>query len=224
MKRFFSLNSISNTIKKFGDRKNAADASSAINLHPERAGTHKRLSNLSTNSLNSKQSYLNIEVIREGYNVDLTRVDNTFTKLHRACLLNYDERKLVKYIKKQPASINQIDNVANCSPLHLCVVSNNLRYLTILLQSGGDVNLADGRGKTLLIKAIECSNEQMVQFLIQSQADVNKPDAKYKNSPLHWACLTGFYKGISILLNCTRINVNQVKFSFPRRESLSFKV
>lgn len=211
MKRFFSLSSISNTIKgsiKFGDRKGTT-TTSATSLNPERSTTSKRLSNLSTNSLSSKQSYLNIEVIREGYNVDLSRVDNTFTKLHQACLLNYDERKLLKYIKKQPASINQIDNVAHCSPLHLCVVNNNLRYLIILLQHGGDINLVDGRGKTLLIKAIECANEQMVQFLIKSQAEVNRPDAKYKNSPLHWACLTGYYKGISTLLNCTHINVNQ---------------
>lgn len=211
MKRFFLLSTISNSIKgsiKFGDRKNAA-ASSASSLQPERGITNKRLSNLSTNSLSSKQSYLNIEVIRDGYNVDLSRVDHTFTKLHRACLSNADEKKLTKYIKRQPAHINAVDNVAHCSPLHLCVVTNNLRNLTILLQSGGDVNLTDGKGKTLLIKAIECTNEQMVQFLIQSQAEVNKPDTRYKNSPLHWACLAGYYKGISTLLNCTHINVNQ---------------
>lgn len=210
MKRFFSLSTISNSIKdsiKFGDRKNAA--ASASNLQPERGITNKRLSNLSTNSLSSKQSYLNIEVIRDGYNVDLSRVDHTFTKLHRVCLSNTDEKKLIKYIKRQPAHINQIDNVAHCSPLHLCVVNNNLHYLTILLQAGGDVNLCDGKGKTLLIKAIECANEQMVQFLIKSQAEVNKPDTRYKNSPLHWACLAGYFKGISMLLNCTHINVNQ---------------
>lgn len=216
MKKFFSLNSIKETIR-FGDRKGSSSKSvnsterlnSNKRLSTDRVSSNKRLSTLSTNSLSSRQSYLNIEVIREGYNVDLSRVDNTFTKLHRACLLNYDEKKLLKYIKKQPSTINQIDNVVHCSPMHLCVVNNNINHLNLLIQNGGDVNLIDGKGKTLLIKAIECANEQIMQFLIKNRAEVNKPDTKYKNSPLHWACLTGYYKGISTLLNCTHINVNQ---------------
>lgn len=115
--------------------------------------------------------------------------------------MNYDEKKLLKYIKK--FSINQVDNVCNSTPLHLCVVNNNLSHLNLLIQNGGDINLRDGIGKTLLIKAIELQNEQIIHFLIQNQADVNKTDAgEYKNSPLHWAILTGYFKGISALLNC----------------------
>ena len=209
MKKFFSLSSIKESIK-FRDRKNSEHRST---LSIERASiAGKRYSNLSTNSLSSRQSNLNIEVIRDGYNVDLSRVDGTFSKLHRACLLNYDEKKLFKYIKKQPATINQIDNVSHASPMHLCVVNGNIHYLSILIDHGGDVNLADGQGKTLLIKAIECTNEQIIQFLINRQAEVNKPDTKHRNTPLHWACLTantnGYFKVISILLNCTHVNVN----------------
>lgn len=68
MKRFFSLSSIKESIK-FGDRKDSANNG----LERNQPTAAKRFSTLSASSLSSKQSFLNIEVIREGYNVDLKR-------------------------------------------------------------------------------------------------------------------------------------------------------
>ena len=154
-------------------------------------------------------SHKEIQVIRGGYNIDLSHVDASFSRLHRSCLLNESEDKIQKCLSSA-IDPNQVDHVCGSSPIHIAVVNNNLSTIRLLLKHGADINLPDGEGKTPLIKAIQCNHDQLVKFLIYNQANGNHADSESGNSALLWALNTGMMEGIKILLlPSSNIDVNR---------------
>ncbi|KAI1286360.1 Ankyrin repeat domain-containing protein 7 [Halotydeus destructor] len=170
---------------------------------------------------NSAKS-LNIQVVRGGYNIDLTQVDVTFSKLHKACFLNYDDDKIRKYVKQGDDNINKLDNVSRSSPLHLAVVNNNVNIVKLLIASGGHLDLVDGDGKTPLVKAIECSHSELVHYFVQSKASLNVADTEEGNTAIHVAINNGYVDGIGILLNEPSLDLN--KFNFNKETPLHLLV
>ena len=166
---------------------------------------NKRLSIGSNHSLSSRQS-ISIEVIRDGYNVDLSRVDQSFSKLHRDCLLNRPLKKLQTHLRRHRAYLNQLDNVAGCAPLHLAVVNGNADHVRVLISHGAQIELPDRQGKTSLVKAVQCAPE-LVELLMQLGANPNQPDNRLQNSPLHWAAMQMRSDAFSTLLRAFRLNV-----------------
>lgn len=154
----------------------------------------------------SASSTLQIQVVRGGYNVDLTKVDSSFTKLHKAALLN-DEDKIKKQVKN--IDINTRDS-SDRTALHLATVNGNLKIIRILIEAGANVNAQDGDGKTPIIKAIECNHEDLVQFFLCVGADPEIADHENGNTPLHWALSMGAVRAAQYLLrNAKQLDVNK---------------
>lgn len=145
---------------------------------------------------------LQIKVLRGGYNIDLEKVDSSFTKLHKAVYLN-NEEKVVKYLEAAEKStakekekknrnrkynVNALDS-CNRSPLHLAAVNGNLRIIKRLLAAGAAVNVQDSEGRTPMIKAIECAHTEVLQVLIETGADVDLADREKGNTALHTALI-----------------------------------
>lgn len=143
---------------------------------------------------------LQIKVLRGGYNIDLEKVDSSFTKLHKAVYLN-NEEKVVKYLEAAEKSkekknqnrnrkydVNALDS-CNRSPLHLAAVNGNLSIIRRLLAAGAAVNVQDSEGRTPMIKAIECAHTEVLQVLIETGADVDLADREKGNTALHTALI-----------------------------------
>ena len=110
--------------------------------------------NLRRMSLGSSTSMPQIKVLRGGYNIDLQKVDSSFTKLHKAAYLNNVDR-VKKYL--HAVLINSVDNYGR-TPLHLAAVNGNSQIIRMFLNMNANVNIQDADGKTPLIKSVECGH------------------------------------------------------------------
>ncbi|CAG2164496.1 unnamed protein product [Oppiella nova] len=155
----------------------------------------------------SASSSLQIQVVRGGYNVDLGKVDQSFTKLHKAALLN-DEDRVRKQVKAG-ADVNARDS-SDRTALHLATVNGNLSIIRGLVEAGAHVNAQDSDGKTAIVKAIECNHQDLVQYFVCAGADTELADYETGNTPLHWALSMGAVGAAQYLLrNAKQLDVNK---------------
>lgn len=159
----------------------------------------KSLRRTSAASLNTRS----IQVVRGAYNIDLNKVDSSFTKLHRACLLN-DDAQVKKHIQK-------VDNNSHDSshryPIHLATVNGNFAILKLLIDNGANPNVQDNEGNTPLIKSIECGHEHLIKFFLSNGADPDISDMEH-NTALHWAILTESIIAIDALLSSKKCDLS----------------
>lgn len=158
-------------------------------------------------SIRGQASDQAIKVVRGGYSVDLTHVDETFTQVHRICLLNKNEDSLHKLLQSG-ADANVVDRVTGSAPLHLSVVVNNAAFVRILLANGASIDLKDGKGKTALMKAIETENVEMARFLIYNKANPNVADDE-GDTPIFVALRNCFIECTRLLIQpSSNVNLN----------------
>lgn len=155
----------------------------------------RSLRRISASSLNTGS----IQIVRGAYNIDLNKVDQSFTKLHRACLLN-DEPRARKQINK--INCNSHDT-SKRYPIHLATVNGNYEIVKLLLDHKANPNVQDNEGKTPIIKAIECGHQQLVKYLLDNGADPNITDYE-KNTALHWAIITENLLAVDSLLSSNK--------------------
>lgn len=142
-------------------------------------------------------------MVRGAYNIDLNKVDSSFTKLHRACLLNDDAQ-----VRK---NLHKVDNDAHDSshryPLHLATVNGNSTIVKLLIENNANPNVQDNESNTPLIKSIECGHEHLVKYLLSNGADPNISDSE-NNTALHWAILTESIIAIDALLSSKKCDLS----------------
>ncbi|KAL7805259.1 ankyrin repeat-containing domain protein [Trichoderma aethiopicum] len=80
-----------------------------------------------------------------------------------------------------------------------------------LLDGGDHINEVDQHGRTLLSRAAERGDEQVVEMLIKSgKADINARDQQYGETPLIWAARKGHYNVVKLLLDADAdVNVQE---------------
>uniref|UniRef100_A0A6G1S7Y7 Ankyrin repeat domain-containing protein 7 n=1 Tax=Aceria tosichella TaxID=561515 RepID=A0A6G1S7Y7_9ACAR len=158
----------------------------------------KSLRRTSAASLNTKS----IQVVRGAYNIDLNKVDSSFTKLHRACLLN-DDTQVKKHIQKVD---NNCHDSSHRYPIHLATVNGNFAIIKLLIDNGANPDVQDNEGHTPLIKSIECGHEHLVKFFLNNGADPDVSDMD-NNTALHWAIMTESIIAIEALLSSKKCNL-----------------
>lgn len=151
----------------------------------------KSMRRTSAASLNTRS----IQVVRGAYNIDLNKVDSSFTKLHRACLLN-DDAQVKKHIHKVD---NNLHDSSHRYPIHLATVNGNFEIVKLLIENQADPNVKDNEENTPLIKSIECGHEHLVKYLLGNGADPNLSDS-HNNTALHWAIMTESIIAIDALM------------------------
>lgn len=158
----------------------------------------KSMRRTSATSLNTKS----IQVVRGAYNIDLNKVDSSFTKLHRACLLN-DDLQVKKHLHK-------VDNNSHDSskrfPIHLATVNGNSAIVKLLIENNANPNVQDNEENTPLIKSIECGHEHLVKYLLNNGADPNISDLD-NNTALHWAVMTESIIAIEALMSSKKCDL-----------------
>lgn len=158
----------------------------------------KSMRRISATSLNTRS----IQVVRGAYNIDLNKVDSSFTKLHRACLLN-DDIQVKKHIYKVD---NNSHDSSNRYPIHLATVNGNFAIIKLLIENQANPNVQDNEGNTPLIKSIECGHEHLVKYLLNNGANPNIPDLD-NNTALHWAIMTESIIAVDALMSSKKCDL-----------------
>ena len=87
------------------------------------------------------------------------------------------------------ADVNIQDN-AECTPLHWCAREGNENLCRLLLEHNADVNIQDKDGYTPLHRCALKGNENICRLLLEHNANVNIQDND-GYTPLHWFAFEG---------------------------------
>jgi len=91
--------------------------------------------------------------------------------------------------------------IADKKPLEIVALeSGNMKIFRTVMESGGDMNAADGDGKTVMNHVIRGRNNDALKYLIREGYDVNQKDAK-DETPLFWAISSYNIEQMQALIN-----------------------
>ncbi|XWS73174.1 hypothetical protein CRYUN_Cryun02cG0103200 [Craigia yunnanensis] len=86
------------------------------------------------------------------------------------------------------------------SPLHYSAAQGHYEIVSLLLESGVDINLRNYRGQTALMQACQYGHWEVVQTLILFGANIHRADYLNGGTALHLAALNGHSRCIRLLL------------------------
>ncbi|KAJ3677146.1 hypothetical protein LUZ60_002870 [Juncus effusus] len=86
------------------------------------------------------------------------------------------------------------------SPLHFSAAQGHHEIVSLLLESGVDINLRNFRGETALMQACQYGHWEVVQTLILFKANIHKMDYINGGTALHFAALNGHARCVRLLV------------------------
>ncbi|XP_031387931.1 probable E3 ubiquitin-protein ligase XBOS32 isoform X2 [Punica granatum] len=86
------------------------------------------------------------------------------------------------------------------SPLHYSAAQGHHEIVSLLLESGVDINLRNYRGQSALMQACQHGHWEVVQNLILFRANIHRADYLNGGTALHLAALNGHSRCIRLLL------------------------
>lgn len=86
------------------------------------------------------------------------------------------------------------------SPLHYSAAQGHHEIVSLLLESGVDINLRNFRGQTALMQACQYGHWEVVQILMLFKANIHKTDYLNGGTALHFAALNGHTRCIRLVL------------------------
>ncbi|KAJ9689140.1 hypothetical protein PVL29_014675 [Vitis rotundifolia] len=86
------------------------------------------------------------------------------------------------------------------SPLHYSAAQGHHEIVSLLLESGVDINLRNYRGQTALMQACQHGHWEVVQTLVLFRANIHRADYLNGGTALHLAALNGHSRCIRLLL------------------------
>ncbi|KAJ4957476.1 hypothetical protein NE237_024587 [Protea cynaroides] len=86
------------------------------------------------------------------------------------------------------------------SPLHYSAAQGHHEIVSLLLESGVDINLRNYRGQTALMQACQHGHWEVVQTLMIFRANIRRADYLNGGTALHFAALNGHSRCIRLLL------------------------
>ncbi|KAI4377662.1 hypothetical protein MLD38_015253 [Melastoma candidum] len=86
------------------------------------------------------------------------------------------------------------------SPLHYSAAQGHHEIVSLLVESGVDINLRNYRGQTALMQACQYGHWEVVQTLILFKANIHRADYLNGGTALHLAALNGHSRCIRLLL------------------------
>ncbi|KAG9456051.1 hypothetical protein H6P81_000559 [Aristolochia fimbriata] len=86
------------------------------------------------------------------------------------------------------------------SPLHYSAAQGHHEIVSLLLESGVEINLRNYRGQTALMQACQYGHWEVVQNLMLFRANIHRTDYLNGGTALHFAALNGHTRCIRLLL------------------------
>ncbi|MGB2697168.1 MAG: ankyrin repeat domain-containing protein [Candidatus Zixiibacteriota bacterium] len=139
-------------------------------------------------------------LIEQGADINMKDKDND-SPLHYAAIFgNLEIAK--KLVTNGGTSINE-GNIHQMTPLHFACEKGHLDIVTLLLDSGADIDARDGLGRNALMSACSGRSMAVIETLIQRGADINVK-IMYNNkeyTTLTLAALYGFKDFVDYLID-----------------------
>ncbi len=88
---------------------------------------------------------------------------------------------------------------SSSSPLLFAALNDNLQLVTLLIAKEAKLDTQNLSGMTPLMVAAQKGHSEVVEKLVKSGASANLRDI-YKNTSLHYSCLSNSRKTVEILL------------------------
>uniref|UniRef100_UPI00398EAC63 putative palmitoyltransferase ZDHHC13 isoform X2 n=1 Tax=Pristiophorus japonicus TaxID=55135 RepID=UPI00398EAC63 len=137
--------------------------------------------------------------ISKGAIVDQLGGDLNSTPLHWASRQGH--LSMVVLLMKYEADPSLVDREGFTS-LHLAVQFQHMPIIAYLVAKGQDVDAADVNGQTpLMVATCKIIGPEPTRFLIKLNASVNAVDKVHRNTPLHWAAMSGNVAALNVLLD-----------------------
>ena len=125
--------------------------------------------------------------------------DDGDTCLHEVIRIDYSKEMILSIIE-HGANVNAANN-QNFTALKMACVKRNIDAVSVLLNAGADVNMADAAGDTCLHEAITGNfSREMLKAIVDNSANVNATN-KWNETALELALMEGNVDAINILLN-----------------------
>ncbi|KAK9099987.1 hypothetical protein Scep_023417 [Stephania cephalantha] len=86
------------------------------------------------------------------------------------------------------------------SPLHYSAAQGHHEIVSLLLESGVDINVRNYRGQTALMQACQHGHWEVVQILMLFKANIHRVDYLNGGTALHFAALNGHSRCIRLVL------------------------
>ncbi len=178
----------------------SADINSLVSLNG------KQLSQLMVACLHGNVDYVQALLEVPGIKVDLQSQDGNHA-LHCVCQAGHTRiASLLLNSSQDPQHIVNLTNKKGVSPLIVASSRGDTELVSLLLQSGADVNVQDAKGRSALMSASKSGHPEVFSVLLQSGANVNKQNREGESS-LMFASRNGHREIVSILLQ-SGANVN----------------
>ncbi len=94
--------------------------------------------------------------------------------------------------------------------LHAAARAGDLAAVKAAVEKGADVNTRTEYGATALSYACDRGHVEVVRFLIERGANVNRADTFYQSTPLTWAAFNGHSEVVKLLLEHGALGANDV--------------
>ncbi|XP_072448891.1 putative palmitoyltransferase ZDHHC13 isoform X1 [Chiloscyllium punctatum] len=137
--------------------------------------------------------------VSKGAIVDQLGGDLNSTPLHWATRQGH--LSMVVLLMKYGADPSLVDR-EGFTCLHLAVQFQHMPIVAYLVAKGQDVDVPDMNGQTaLMMAASRILGPEPTGFLVKLNASVNAIDKVHRNTPLHWAVMSGNVAALSVLLD-----------------------
>jgi ankyrin repeat protein len=127
--------------------------------------------------------------------------------LHVAC--NFQLYDISNLLIENKIKINVHDYKTESTPLHYCVLLNNMKLTELLVNNGANINLQDIYGNTPLHYSIMENNHEIFNYLLNINCNMNLWNIDGK-IPLHQVLLNNnnnFINGIESMIEKSNINI-----------------
>lgn len=143
------------------------------------------------------------------YNTIVYSKQNKNDNLLEAIILN-DETAVCKYLYDSKLDQNELNPECPpntiCKPIYFAVKNSSIKIISLLVDSGADINSANGySGDTPLIIAISNNRPEVVKFLVKKGADVNKAN-RFGITPFWGLCAKGNFELTNFIIDKADIN------------------
>jgi len=136
--------------------------------------------------------------ISQGAVIDALGGDLVATPLHWA--IREGHLQMVVLLMQSGADPGVRDS-DGCAAVHVAVSCGYSNIVSYLIAKGTDPNLFDANGKTpLMWSAWRTFGVDPTRSLISLHGSVNQKDLQYRNTPLHWACISQNTNVIGLLI------------------------
>ncbi|MGH0172494.1 UNVERIFIED_CONTAM: hypothetical protein FKN15_069629 [Acipenser sinensis] len=161
--------------------------------------------------------------ISKGAIIDQLGGDLNSTPLHWA--VRQGHLSTVVVLLKYRADLALVDG-EGFSSIHLAVLFQHMPIIAYLLAKGQDVDMPDSNGQTpLMLAAQKIIGPEPAHILLKFNASVSAVDMVHKNTPLHWAVMSGNDNAAHFLLEAgADVDAQNAKDPYIQRNRLFLKL